>query len=143
MTDPKEGYNSGVNRNVTGTIDSSGTFDPGVSTTGFVPSSYDGITGTLTAAGDGYPLASGAKNLSIGIQTASAGPILIAFGTSEVDAEANVVGTVGSEVGMLLGAGAEGDVYPVGVPQSTDITHYAIAENHGTPTGVVLVTQGV
>ena len=141
MTEPEEGYNSGVNRNVTGRVSATEGFVASSTGSAITPSNYDGITGTLTAAGDGYALATGATLLSIGVQTAAAGPILLAFGTSEADSESNVVGTVGSEVGMHLGSGSAGDVYVVGVPSG--MTHYAIAENHATPTGVVLVTQGV
>jgi hypothetical protein len=69
--------------------------------------------------------------------------VLIAFGTSAANAEANVSGAVGAEVGYMLGAGTAGDVYIIGVPTDPLITHFSLAENNAVPSGVVMVSQGV
>jgi len=108
-----------------------------------IPSNYAAGPVALSQAGDGYAISSGARYLSIGVTVAATGTgVFLAFGTSELDAEANVSGTVGSEVGMMLGGGSAGDVYIVGIPNDSTITHFALAENHATPTGYVSVTQG-
>ena len=110
-----------------------------------VPSNYAAGPVALSTAGDGYAIASGAKYLSIGKTVALTGTgLFLAFGTSELDAEANVSGTVGSEVGWMI-AGPEVGVVPflIGVPTNPTITHFALAENHAAPTGKVSVTQGV
>lgn len=108
------------------------------------PSNYASGPITLSQAGDGFAIASGARYLSIGVTVALTGTaLLLAFGTSELDAEANVSGTVGSEVGMMIAGSAAGQIVIVGIPTDSTITHFALAENHAAPTGKVLVTQGV
>ena len=109
-----------------------------------VPSNYAAGPVALSQAGDGYAIASGARYLSIGVTVALTGTgLFIAFGTSELDAEANVSGTVGSEVGMMIAGASAGQVVIVGIPTDTTITHFALAENHAVPTGYVSVTQGI
>lgn len=108
-----------------------------------IPSNYAAGPVALSQAGDGYALASGARYLSIGVTVALTGTgVFLAFGTSELDAEANVSGTVGSEVGMMIAGAAAGQVVIVGIPSDATITHFALAENHAAPTGKVSVTQG-
>ena len=109
-----------------------------------VPSNYASGPATLSQAGDGYAIASGARYLSIGVTVALTGTgLFLAFGTSELDSEANVSGTVGSEVGMMIAGASAGQVVIVGIPTDSTITHFALAENHASPTGKVCVTQGV
>lgn len=109
------------------------------------PSDYSGPTSVLTTGGISGALATGATKLSLGCIIAPAGPVLIAFGTSSGDAIANVEGgaTPANLLGHMMKISAISDVDKVDVPESSDITHYAIAEGHGTPTGQLMVTQGI
>lgn len=110
-----------------------------------IPSNYAASPVALSQAGDGYAIASGARYIQVGMTTETAGSaVLLAFGTSELDAEDNVDGTVGSEVGMMiLGGAVIGKISdPLGVPRDPLITHFAIAENHAVPTGDCIITQG-
>lgn len=111
---------------------------------GVAPSDYTGPTAVLTIAGISGALASGANTLSLGCIVAPAGAVLIAFGTSAADAIAKVQGggTPASLLGMVVKIQAVGDVDEVEVPESTNFTHYAVAEAHAVPTGQLQITQG-
>ena len=109
------------------------------------PSDYTGHL-DLTAVGQGFAIASGVSLIRVTAVVATAGAVLIAYGTSQADAEAKCVG--GGTPASLLGDGLEIEVGVVGsgdksdVPNDPAITHFALAEAHGTPTGEVMITQG-
>ena len=107
------------------------------------PSDYTGHL-DLTAVGQGFAIASGASQIQVGLVVAAAGAVLIAFGTSELDAEANCVGggTPASLLGTVIAELAVGKTGIVDVPNDPTITHFALAEAHATPTGEVMITQG-
>ena len=120
-----------------------------VSSIGLPATNYTSENITLTQAGTGHAIATGARHLSITLKAALAGPLLIAFGTSELDAEGNVGGTVDTEVGLPVGlpivgahgAGSTGIGLTVPVPIPSGMTWFAVAESHGSPTGKLLVGQ--
>lgn len=107
------------------------------------PSDYTGFL-DLTAAGQGFQIADGASQIHVGVVTAAAGLVLIAFGTSELDAEGNCVGgtTTSSLLGTPICGKAVDSMGTVDIPNDSTITHFALAEAHDTPTGEVMITQG-
>jgi hypothetical protein len=107
------------------------------------PSDYTGHL-DLTATGQGFPIASGVSQIQIGLVVAATGAVLITFGTSLSNAQDNCVG--GGTPANLLGTVIEGlgigTTGIVDVPKDSTITHFALAEASGTPTGEIMITQG-
>ena len=142
MAEPKEGYNSGVNRNVTGTVNSSGEFNPSGGAGGFTPSSYDADL-TMDGTAQSVALATDATRISVTNRGATTEAIRIAFGTSAANAEANLtIAAAAATTGFYLPAiaDAEGSVV---LDAPALATHYAIANAVASDTQVVSVTQGI
>jgi len=110
------------------------------------PSTYPTGPITLDQTGVGGAIASGTIDLQISIHTALAGSMaLIGFGDTLAEAQGNLDATVGSEAGHVVPFNAVpttvGLTAKVTVPSSLTTPYYAIAENHATPTGKVMVSM--
>jgi len=148
MADPKEGFNSGVNRTVTGGVDGDGNFIEN-SSSGFAPSDYDTDL-TMDGTAQGVALATGVKlgqgSVHFNNRGATTEAVRIAFGTSELDAESNLNMTTDgaperATTGYYLEAVADGQgSVTLRVPATA--THYAVANAVDSDTQVVSVTQG-
>lgn len=147
MADPKEGYNSGYDRVVSGTINSDGNFVAGSESSGFKPSSYTGKV-TTDAVGVTFAIATGATRLllqsleSTGLEEFA----VLAFGTSASDAVTNlaVASSVGTQ-GVIIRsgdstAGGNANDLLVGIPANA--THAAVVNGLSGAAQVVMVVQG-
>lgn len=107
------------------------------------PSDYTGHL-DLTAVGQGFPIVPGASQIEIGVVVAATGAVLIAFGTSEVDAESKCVGgaTPADLLGAVIQGLAIGSTGIVDIPRDATITHFALAEAAAAPSGEIMITQG-
>ena len=146
MTDPVEGFNSGVDKVVVGTITSSGDFNAGGNVSGFTPSSYD-VDLTMNGTAQAVALASGAERIHVVNRGATTEAIRVAFGTSASNAQGNLSMTTDgapehATTGYYIPAIADGIGEAVlGTPALA--THYAVANAVDSDTQVVSITQGV
>jgi hypothetical protein len=151
MAEPKEGYNSGVDRNVTGTIDSSGEFVAGSEASGFKPSSY---TGNITSvnAGVSFAMATGARRLLLqNLETTDATEYaVVAFGEDSATAISNLtIATNVSTTGPVVRsgdatAGGIGPDFLIGIPANAQDGGFAALGNGvASADQIVRVTQGV
>lgn len=151
MADPKEGYNSGVNRNVSGEVNSSGVWaESAVSAAGFKPSQYDPDL-TMDDTAQSVALSTGVKlgkgRVSFTNRGASTEAIRIAFGTSAANAEANLtIDTGAATTGYFLPATVSttdqaGNTEILGVPALA--TYYAVANAVASDTQPVSIVQGI
>ena len=108
----------------------------------FVPSSYDADL-TMNGSAQGVALATGATKIRVQNRGVTTEAIRVAFGTSELNAEANLTYTTAAATGFWIGAAVDGfdSAVVLGVP--ADATHYAVGNAVASDVQVVSVTQGV
>jgi len=115
---------------------------------GFKPSQYDAAL-TMDGTAQSVALATGVKlgagRVYFANQGATTEPVMVAFGTSAANAEANLniaaaAATTGHYIPAAADAGSQ-SAQTLGVPALA--THYAVANAVAADTQVVTVTQGI
>lgn len=106
------------------------------------PSSYDADL-TMDGTAQGVALSSGARVIEVINRGATTEAIRVAFGTSELNAEANLtISTGAATTGRYIPSPADGKGEAIlGVPANA--THYAVANAVASDTQVVSIIQGV